>query len=49
MLFIVAVGLGPFAGVLASRVRTTGTLARRFAEAVDAGGGQADSASWPTR
>jgi len=36
MLFIVAVGLGPFAGVLALWVHTTGTLAKLFAEAVEA-------------
>ena len=36
MLFIVAVGLGPFAGVLALFVHTTGTLAKLFAEAVEA-------------
>jgi len=36
MLFIVAVGLGPFAGVLALFVHTTGTLAKLFAEAVGA-------------
>jgi phosphonate transport system permease protein len=36
MLFIVAVGLGPFAGVLALAVHTTGTLAKLFAEAVEA-------------
>lgn len=35
MLFIVAVGLGPFAGVLALAVTTTGTLAKLFAEAVE--------------
>jgi phosphonate transport system permease protein len=34
MLFIVAVGLGPFAGVLALAVHTTGTLAKLFSEAV---------------
>jgi phosphonate transport system permease protein len=34
MLFIVAVGLGPFAGVLALFVHTTGTLAKLFSEAV---------------
>jgi len=36
MLFVVAVGLGPFAGVLALWVHTTGTLAKLFAEAVEA-------------
>jgi len=36
MIFIVAVGLGPFAGVLALWVHTTGTLAKLFAEAVEA-------------
>src|SRR5258706_15751591 len=36
MLFIVAVGLGPFAGVLALWVHTTGGLAKLFAEAVEA-------------
>ena len=36
MLFIVAVGLGPFAGVLALWVHTTGTLAKLFSEAVEA-------------
>jgi phosphonate transport system permease protein len=36
MLFIVAVGLGPFAGVLALAVHTTGILAKLFAEAVEA-------------
>ena len=36
MLFIVAVGLGPFAGALALWVHTTGTLAKLFAEAVEA-------------
>lgn len=35
MLFIVAVGLGPFAGVLALWVHTTGILAKLFAEAVE--------------
>src|SRR5258706_14505409 len=35
MLFIVAVGLGPFAGVLALWVHTTGGLAKLFAEAVE--------------
>lgn len=36
MLFIVAVGLGPFAGVLALTVHTTGTLAKLYSEAVEA-------------
>ncbi len=36
MLFIVAVGLGPFAGVLALAIHTTGTLAKLFSEAVEA-------------
>jgi phosphonate transport system permease protein len=36
MLFIVAVGLGPFAGVLALWVHTTGILAKLFSEAVEA-------------
>ncbi len=36
MLFIVAVGLGPFAGVLALAVHTTGSLAKLFSEAVEA-------------
>lgn len=36
MLFIVAVGLGPFAGVLALMVHTTGTLAKLFSESVEA-------------
>ncbi|QCP54015.1 phosphonate ABC transporter, permease protein PhnE [Trinickia violacea] len=35
MVFIVAVGLGPFAGVLALWVHTTGVLAKLFAEAVE--------------
>ena len=35
MLFIVAVGLGPFAGVLALFVHTTGVLAKLFSEAVE--------------
>jgi phosphonate transport system permease protein len=35
LLFIVAVGLGPFAGVLALFVHTTGTLAKLFSEAVE--------------
>lgn len=36
LLFIVAVGLGPFAGVLALFIATTGTLAKLFSEAVEA-------------
>jgi phosphonate transport system permease protein len=36
MLFVVAVGLGPFAGVLALFVHTTGTLSKLFSEAVEA-------------
>ncbi|HEY9279280.1 MAG TPA: phosphonate ABC transporter, permease protein PhnE [Eoetvoesiella sp.] len=36
MLFVVAVGLGPFAGVLALFVGTTGVLSKLFAEAVEA-------------
>lgn len=36
MLFVVAVGLGPFAGVLALWVSTTGVLAKLFSEAVEA-------------
>jgi phosphonate transport system permease protein len=36
MLFIAAVGLGPFAGVLALFVHTMGTLAKLFSEAVEA-------------
>ena len=36
MLFVVAVGLGPFAGVLALWVHTTGSLGKLFAEAVEA-------------
>jgi phosphonate transport system permease protein len=36
MLFIVVVGLGPFAGVLALAVHSTGTLAKLFSEAVEA-------------
>ena len=36
MLFIVAVGLGPFAGVLALFVHTTGVLSKLFSEAVEA-------------
>ena len=36
LLFVSAVGLGPFAGVLALWVHTTGVLAKLFAEAVEA-------------
>ncbi len=36
MLFVVAVGLGPFAGVLAIWVHTTGILAKLFSEVVEA-------------
>jgi len=36
MLFVVAVGLGPFAGVLAIWVHTAGILAKLFSEAVEA-------------
>jgi len=36
MLFVVTVGLGPFAGVLALFVHTTGVLAKLFSEAVEA-------------
>ncbi|MDR1921338.1 MAG: phosphonate ABC transporter, permease protein PhnE [Candidatus Adiutrix sp.] len=36
MLFVVTVGLGPFAGVLALWVHTTGILAKLFSEAVEA-------------
>jgi phosphonate transport system permease protein len=36
MLFVVAVGLGPFAGVMALFVHTTGILAKLFSEAVEA-------------
>lgn len=35
MLFVVAVGLGPFAGVLALFIHTTGVLAKLFSEAVE--------------
>jgi phosphonate transport system permease protein len=35
MLFVVAVGLGPFAGVLALWIHTSGTLAKLFSEAVE--------------
>jgi len=40
MLFVVAVGLGPFAGVLALWVHTTGILAKLFSEAVEASDSQ---------
>lgn len=52
MLFVVAVGLGPFAGVLALFVHTTGILAKLFSEAVEAidpqpvEGIRATGASW---
>ncbi len=36
MIFVAAVGLGPFPGVLALFVHTTGVLAKLFAEAVEA-------------
>ncbi|MFM6991522.1 MAG: phosphonate ABC transporter, permease protein PhnE [Rhodoferax sp.] len=36
MLFVVAVGLGPFAGVLALWVHTSGILAKLFSDAVEA-------------
>jgi len=36
MLFVVAVGLGPFAGVLALWIHTAGTLAKLFSETVEA-------------
>jgi len=36
MLFVVAVGLGPFAGVLALWIHTSGVLAKLFSEAVEA-------------
>jgi len=36
LLFVTAVGLGPFSGVLALWVHTTGVLAKLFAEAVEA-------------
>lgn len=36
MLFVVAVGLGPFAGVLALWIHTTGVLAKLYSEAVEA-------------
>jgi phosphonate transport system permease protein len=36
ILFVVSVGLGPFAGVLALALHTTGVLAKLFSEAVEA-------------
>jgi phosphonate transport system permease protein len=36
MLFLVAVGLGPFAGVMALALNTAGVLAKLFSEAVEA-------------
>jgi phosphonate transport system permease protein len=36
LLFVVAVGLGPFAGVLALWIHTTGVLAKLFSESVEA-------------
>ncbi|MPW27502.1 phosphonate ABC transporter, permease protein PhnE [Agarivorans sp. B2Z047] len=36
MLFVVTVGLGPFAGVMALFIHTTGVLAKLFSEAVEA-------------
>jgi len=36
LLFIVAVGLGPFAGVLALFVHTTGTLGKLYSESIEA-------------
>lgn len=36
LLFVVAVGLGPFAGVMALFVHTTGVLAKLFSESVEA-------------
>ena len=36
MLFVVAVGLGPFAGVMAITVHNTGIIAKLFSEAVEA-------------
>ncbi len=36
LLFVVAVGLGPFAGVLALWVHTTGVLSKLFSEAIEA-------------
>ncbi len=52
MIFVVSVGLGPFAGVLALFVHTTGVLAKLFSEAVEAvdpqpvEGIRATGASW---
>ena len=42
MMFVVAVGLGPFAGVLALWVHTTGTLAKLFSEADNRSGEHID-------
>lgn len=36
ILFVVAVGLGPFAGVMALFIHTTGTLAKLYSESVEA-------------
>ncbi|RKF21429.1 phosphonate ABC transporter, permease protein PhnE [Alginatibacterium sediminis] len=36
MLFVVTVGLGPFAGVMALFIHTTGVLAKLFSEAIEA-------------
>jgi phosphonate transport system permease protein len=36
LLFVAAVGLGPFAGVMALAIHTTGVLAKLFSEAVEA-------------
>ena len=53
MLFVVTVGLGPFAGVLALWIHTTGVLAKLFSEAVEAidqrpvEGIRSTGASWP--
>lgn len=52
ILFVVAVGLGPFAGVLALIIHTTGVLSKLFSEAVEAidegpvEGIRATGASW---
>lgn len=52
LIFVTAVGLGPFAGVLALFVHTTGTLGKLFSEAVEAidpgpvEGVRATGASW---
>jgi len=35
-IFLVAVGLGPFAGVMALSIHTTGVLAKLFSEAIEA-------------